>query len=706
MKFDFNKFKIELCEEFREVLEKSEIEELLNLEEEYNKDNPLSTGKKLRIDRVSFLGKKENLENQDYTDQEIDFTLPFESGVNILIADNFKGKSSLFKIIKFALTGKNTLKNNIKKWISHYFVNFSINEKKYTVYLDTSKRSIYACLVFGFFNKQKEIEENSSKLIFESKSETEFKESINKFFFDQFTYYSLKWTQKSSSKKSDDLLEVGATWGTYFKSILLESKDSNTFYGDQNKKVFQMLLGMELTYPINRLTVKRDMLIYEMAKRKSHLSQQKDNADKNLSELQLRLKKIDNEIKENEKESLNEINIANYYKEYNNIIELINSTNIKINEIKKQLEAKNIKLDSIRTKKNNNDEEISRLNRELEKAIKQKNDLTEYIEIGILFSNLDFKKCPSCNTNISEHRKKNKLSANKCSICNEDIKNENSEHNRDSFLEKIKNLDISIKNLKKDLNRISSFNEELSNSYKKNYAELLSIEQEKDKIEDLKELTKKAQDLENIINKEKRNLGSSIDSKREKLISEKAIIKFQIKQLSSTKKMNDESNHQTKIDFLDGVINKLSKERYNLGLNVIRRLQDLMLDEIQTFGLNSITEVEINDNFEIYYKQDNDYVKFDNIAEGEQLRVKIAFYLSLILLDIEFNFSKHTRLLIIDSPGKEEADSKYLNGLATILESIESRYKDKLQILVGTSQRNLSGVIKNEIILPVGEYVF
>ena len=89
--------------------------------------------------------------------------------------------------------------------------------------------------------------------------------------------------------------------------------------------------------------------------------------------------------------------------------------------------------------------------------------------------------------------------------------------------------------------------------------------------------------------------------------------------------------------------------------------------------------------------------KYDNIAEGEQLRAKIAFYLSLIQLDIEFNFGRHTRLLIIDSPGKEEADSKYLEGLTQVLNSIEDRYGDNLQILLGLPKDNCQVSLKTKL---------
>jgi hypothetical protein len=62
--------------------------------------------------------------------------------------------------------------------------------------------------------------------------------------------------------------------------------------------------------------------------------------------------------------------------------------------------------------------------------------------------------------------------------------------------------------------------------------------------------------------------------------------------------------------------------------------------------------------------------------------------------------------LIIDSPSKEEGDAVYLEGLSTLLKSIEDRFSDKLQILIGTAERKLSGIIKNEKILSDGEYLF
>ena len=190
------------------------------------------------------------------------------------------------------------------------------------------------------------------------------------------------------------------------------------------------------------------------------------------------------------------------------------------------------------------------------------------------------------------------------------------------------------------------------------------------------------------------------------LIAQKAIAEFQLNQNNAeiTSTYNDSLEHQ--IDMLEFAINLLEKERYNSSQKVLSDLSNLMLEELNLFGLTTFTEIKISEDFDISYKQDGEFVKFNNIAEGEQLRVKISLYLSLIQLDVKYNFGKHTRFLIIDSPSKEEGDSIYLEGLSTLLKGIEDRFKDQLQILIGTAERKLSGIVANETILDEGKYLF
>ena len=95
-----------------------------------------------------------------------------------------------------------------------------------------------------------------------------------------------------------------------------------------------------------------------------------------------------------------------------------------------------------------------------------------------------------------------------------------------------------------------------------------------------------------------------------------------------------------------------------------------MLKEVQSFGIISITAIRVTEKFDVKYTQGGEEISFEKISEGEQLRAKLAFYLSLIQLDIEDNMGKHTRFLMIDSPGKEEAGKKYMEGLISVLKDI------------------------------------
>jgi len=131
-----------------------------------------------------------------------------------------------------------------------------------------------------------------------------------------------------------------------------------------------------------------------------------------------------------------------------------------------------------------------------------------------------------------------------------------------------------------------------------------------------------------------------------------------------------------------------------------------MLSEVQRFGLQNISKISIYESMEIRYKQLGEIKKFEDFVEGEQLRLKIAFYLSLIQLDISENFGRHTRFLIIDSPTKEEGDDEYLGGLITELQTIHKQFKNDLQIFIGTANRSFVNQFENQIVIPKGKYVF
>jgi len=701
MSFNYKKFKNSIVQEYANILDEAVINAILDLgdENDYIRDTPISTGKRLILVDLTLQGKKSDGE-------EINFSHEFKQGVNIIIADNFKGKSSVFKAIQFALTGNDNLKHDIKKWLNKILLNFRISEQAYCVYINMESNILDGSLYSKNFCTVQEIESSKISAIFEERGVEKFSKEMESFFFKQFSYYSLKWTQKSSQKNSNELLEANASWKTYFKSIFLESKDTNLGYGAQEKKIFQMLLGLQLTYPINRLKIKKDKKEFEKAKIADSNKFRAKSVGIDKNELKTKIFNLNIEIEKLRTSIENGINFDKYSEKQKTIINQITQVNKEWSKIQSEFQVAFTKLYSIESECRKVEQELNKIHKNILHITKSVQDLQEFVDIGRLFSNLEIKYCPCCNKKVSRLAVNSRKSEIECILCHDIVDSEIENQNQLKYTEKIEKLnrdkqevlqfqkerELSLKDLQKQVQTQKVKIDGLENSLK-NDAFLIS------------DLQRELAQLETILSQQQNNILSH-NQLLESLISQKAVAEFQLNQPSIEIIPVNDDLLGNQIDMLGFAIKLLEKERYSLGKKVLNDLSKLMLEELHLFGLTTITEIQISENFDISYKQDNDFVQFDKIAEGEQLRVKISLYLSLIQLDVKYNFGKHTKFLIIDSPSKEEGDAVYLEGLSTLLKSIENRFSDKLQILIGTAQRKLSGIVKNEKILGDAEYLF
>jgi hypothetical protein len=222
-----------------------EIKKLLELEKDgYARDSSASTGNSLIITRLKFSGKK-----ADGT--LINYDQRFYTGVNMWVTDNFKGKSSIFKIMKFGLTGRDKIDKLVKSWLHTISLEFVVGDMPYTTIIDLTKprvnAQLYNLTIDNFDVKSGNDIERSKE--FEVFTGSDFENSMENFFFNSFSYYSLKYA--SSNQQQIGLKENALSWVTYFSAIYLESKDSTSLaWGSQPEKTFQMLLGLDYTNAI------------------------------------------------------------------------------------------------------------------------------------------------------------------------------------------------------------------------------------------------------------------------------------------------------------------------------------------------------------------------------------------------------------------------------------------------------------------------
>jgi len=189
MKKDFNykKFIKYVHDNFSSTYSEQDIENLFELSESYEKDDPKSQGKILSINEIIFSGVKSGQEPFSYSRK-------FQKGINTWIADNLKGKSTIFKIIKYCLTGDNTIKKVIKDWFRDILLEFSLTNDIYTVHVDATSPRV-SCTLYKFGIKDFQKLKNEEKLnlvnpniIFKVSGEKGFTEKMEEFFFNELSF--------------------------------------------------------------------------------------------------------------------------------------------------------------------------------------------------------------------------------------------------------------------------------------------------------------------------------------------------------------------------------------------------------------------------------------------------------------------------------------------------------------------------------------
>ncbi|WP_192822102.1 hypothetical protein [Rufibacter sp. LB8] len=691
MSFNFKQFRTKALKEFSDNLSEQEIDSLLTIEGGYEKDSPISTGKRLQLTKILFSGVKKHAGERFRYEKEL------FSGVNLWIADNLKGKSTLFKVIKFALTGSSeSLKPQVKAWFETIQLEFKVGENTFSTSLNMGDGRLNRAQVFSTtINAIEKGVEADHHLLYEGNSFTSYEEYMQKFFFGQFSFYSLKWTQKDSRKEINELHEAGASWKTYYKTIYLESADSNTLaMASQNELVFQMLLGLELTSPINKLKVKRDLLLFKSAKLGDVTTAQDtlnndsvEKLTKELAEVNVQIQNLQNEKITSKLEAL--------LKAYSATSEQALGEQQKVNAYQREIAKLSEEANFLVEKENSLNRDVKKYTNEVFGLRRKITDIKEYLDLGIFFTNLDITSCPHCDHSITKEKKAQEKETHACMLCSEPVH----KHDIDTVA-----YDEKVRSMQEEAEKLSKLIESIEGGITTVKAESVQIRNKIDRY------SKEATILKNdtVVKSTMSELESQIDNLRnsmstsnnqyEKLVEKKGELQYRLKNLDikTTSNKDEAQNNASRIKLLDWALGELTVERRKRSLNILDRLKSLMLNELHSLGLLNFTDIEIDDAFRLVYTQHGAAVQFKDIVEGEKLRVKMAFYLSLIQLDVEFNFGRHPRFLVIDSPAKEEGDKKYLEGLNEVLLHIENKFSGQLQIFVGTAVRELEFATTNK----------
>lgn len=685
--FDVHKLAKKIKEQIGDGLTEEDILSLLLIDEEaYQRDSPRSVGKRLTLLSLEFSGIKAE-------DKPFHYIRQFSTGVNLWVGDNLKGKSSIFKIIRLAITGDTKMARDVLAWIKEIWVEFKVGLNTYTVNLliDGSKYTI------ELFNKDRQStdlaneEERASFSIFKG-GIGNYEEFIGAFFFREFDYYSMQWTQKSSVKDDPRLLTSNASWKTYFKSVFLEAEDyGKLFYGSQAELIFQMLLGLEFTYPINRIKVKKENLQNQLGLSKLAETAIAQSKAADYQKLQDELNIIIPKLAQLnlEKDAAKNVVVTTTEEELERARQRHQVATARRAALDDEIEEHNRTLVRLRKEFVRLGEDVSNYTVDINKKERKITELREYIDLGAFFSSLDVKVCPHCSHGVEKNKVVHEQQTGNCRLCDHEL--EHQDVDADLFELQADQLRSQIQILTQEQYKVKLKRSDVESNGK---ATQNLIDKAKAEIDNL-HISKLLGDISRLQQELNRKpVLFDYDKYLEKvnpLIARKAVIedKLALGQPAIALPQTSQTYIEAQIAALDIALTNLKELRNSKSRALFAKLETLYLKQLHAFGLTQYEGVDVRDDFRINYYKNGDVYAFDDISAGEQLRAKLGLYIALIEMDVAYQLGHHPRFIILDSPAKEEGDHSFLDGLRETLAYVEREFGEHLQVFVGTAQREL-----------------
>lgn len=694
--FDLASLVSRVHEQTEESLSFEELKSLLEISEDaYSKDSPLSVGKRLVINSLEFEGAK----GDEETEEPIHYLKRFDSGVYLWVGDNLVGKSSIFKIIKLAITGNKKISRDVEGWLTQIWVEFSIGSNSYTVHIQRPDLNRQKNFQFSLYKGHRQQPMSSHSLLFDGGND-KYKEYMESLFFRELSYYSLQWTQHSSKAENPGLLTSNASWSTYFKSVFLEAGDYGAlFFGGQAELIFQMLLGLELTYPINRLRVKRKHLESEMGIVKSTPSFEAESNQSQRDADQKELARLIQDLTELHSKAEKAINSP--APDTEKVIEEARKRYLFALDRKIALETEKSTLEDQAIKRRGKirglTHQIEDYEIDITKKKRRASDVQEFLDLGAFFNSLEVRTCPNCNHSVDKGKVVQEKDTGNCRLCEHEV--EPQPLDKEAYSRQISQLEEQRKILYaaqyklrlqwEDLRKETELEEKRIGVIKGEFSSL-RVEQLYEKLESLKENAGKTAPvpfdwiahLESVT----------------KLVGKKAVLEQKLES-SVTKTQQVVPNlmpYEQKIAAITVAVDLLFQEREIKSASLITTFEQLYLKQLHAFGLPHYDRVEVLPNFKLAYHMHNDVFNYEDITPGEKLRAKLGLYIALIELDVEYQLGRHPRFLVLDSPAREEGDRSYVDGLKDTLAYIQEKFGDELQVFVGTAQRELASAVDSK----------
>lgn len=605
-----------------------------------------------------------------------EFDETFKNGITGIYGDNQKGKTTLINLIFKGLGISDKTDDICNQNVKEIYIEFKLNEKKFTVKNDFSKSRRRAYLndgwVIDHFNEDK-----STKIqVIEIKNLIEREFNLNEYMRRDHTnqilnnigqcyraFYLIQGTIREIIARFPDIRR------TVVKSLLREPRQPNIFK-DKRIELKEKRSKLEKKIALERLNLKTNFV-----KVKDILSSSKvldttipfkidfltEIINKNVNEQlnDILNKKIEQKKKANINFD-NKINPLNI--EENPELIKIDKKNFKLNQNKQQISKE---IGALTERKHKFNEDIDKIEEriiEINRKIEEKDFSITIIPFGLRVN-----VCPRCDRRITNKMyQREKEGSKRCALCDRELivkpeiaKDEllsskgTKQKEKDDLLIGFNEIKEQIKNKENKLieldNQISSYNENKKTKKK----QLIESFQE-----ELKSLFKGYDELKDEIHK----------------------IQTDIRIYNSYEKSFENYNNFTqKFKQVNNELRKIESEK-------------VFEEEVEKFWLDSLQffmEQILGDKFEIESFRDSDakirFKKKDKLADHERNMMNVGYYYAFLKTSLKFSI-KFPRIIFLDCFATEELIAPKVIHIIELFKKLFDENKEKeFQIFLATA---------------------
>jgi hypothetical protein len=632
----------------RDVLTDTGIDECL-------RDTSPTPQGRLIVHNVTIIGEKRRA---DGGVEPFKYSRVLGSGLWAWVGSNGTGKSTILNSILWALTGSDSgIPKRVRSWLHDVLVQFSVGEEQFTSRVSRTNEGVSGGVYRGFLAfDQIDLDKVEPVTLFEGRDEM--REAIDVFFMQHLGITTLRWTAHSAEKDDPDLHAHSTTWRTYAHAIHIEDDsyddliiDPTKGYGRQDRKILEMMLGVEHSRAVSEIQVQADFAKEAYARARARVGGRQSSVNEQIAVLERERAEVEQNIQVMDQEQAPV-------------------------EADTLLVARRERRAALLAEQNRFAQELtalqaqhSAIEREILEAEREKVAAQEQAEVEYLINSLVVVRCPHCESPVdAQDRLIMERQEHTCHVCTQPIQRTRTQGDA-RVIQRERDQEIAA--LRASLRRVQ---QDITDCQQR-----LDISRE--------ESSRLGRELESSVQQARDGFKTTYAN----LLVRKGQIDGQLEQLRRSLSEMEAEQQEVATAARWNVILQTAAEiadeaAFASNEELFAQLGSLATRLATQFGVPDLENVLIDEKRYVRIQQGGMQIGHNDLARSERVKFKVAFHLALMLLRVRTGLGKHPGFLIIDTPGTAEVDEADFAAMAQDIARIHQEYGAQVQILLATAR--------------------